>query len=361
MKYTNSFFLPAEWEEQAFIQLTWPDETTDWKDIILYAKECFSNIAQAIAQREPLLIVAQNPQEVLQYLKDVKGLTNRILQNIFLIRCPINDTWARDHAFLTCTNANGEVLLSDFRFNGWGNKFEHSLDNKINHNIFPNICMYYSKKYKIEPHYNDANDFVLEGGSIEVDGNGTLMTTSSCILNANRNSNLSETEIFERLKSEFGVSNILVLRHGHLEGDDTDGHIDTLARFCPNNVITYVCSSNPNDEHHKNLKAMEEELQTFTNAFGEAYTLIPLPMPNEIRDKDGQRLPATYANFTIINDAILMPTYGQEENDQKAKEQIQKAFPNYDIILINCNALIHQHGSLHCSTMQYSAPKILCN
>ena len=190
------------------------------------------------------------------------------------------------------------------------------------------------------------------------------MTTSECLLSPNRNPDLNRQQIEERLLRYFHAERVLWLDHGYLAGDDTDSHIDTLARFCPNGSIAYVQCTDKSDEHYPSLKAMEQQLQSLAApqstssgvpaAGAHTYQLIPLPLPAPIYDlEDGHRLPATYANFLVINGAVLMPTYGQPENDDLARSQLQKAFPKYDIVPIDCRVLIRQHGSLHCSTMQF--------
>ena len=352
MSDKQTYTLPPEWHRQAFAQLTWPDETTDWRDVLPWAQQCFVDMARAIACREPLVIVAQSPEQVLGQLQ-AAHLQPETLDNIHLLACPLNDTWARDHAFLTTVDEAGHVRMSDFRFNGWGNKFDADKDNAINHTVFPQLSNLYQTLYGITTSYHAALDFVLEGGSIEVDGQGTLLTTRHCLLTPTRNTQMNEADIINRLKQEFGVEKVLMLNHGQLEGDDTDGHIDTLARFCPDNTIAYVACSDATDSHYLELKAMEAELRSFTNALGQPYTLVPLPMPSEIRDDEGERLPATYANFSVVNGAVLLPVYGQEENDREAVSQMRKAFPHHEIVPIDCRVLIRQHGSLHCSTMQY--------
>lgn len=200
--------------------------------------------------------------------------------------------------------------------------------------------------------YVNRLGFVLEGGSIESDGCGTLLTTSECLLSPNRNGQMSQTEIEEYLRNTFHVQQVLWLDHGYLAGDDTDSHIDTLARLCPNDTIAYVRCTDSQDEHYEALRLMEEQLKTFRTLQGEPYRLLPLPMADAVID-NGERLPATYANFLIMNDAVLYPTYNQPANDHRAAEVLQEAFPGYKIVGIDCQALIRQHGSLHCVTMQY--------
>ena len=200
--------------------------------------------------------------------------------------------------------------------------------------------------------YSNSLNFVLEGGSIESDGKGTLLTTSGCLLSKNRNGQSSKEEIQVYLEKVFGISRVLWLDHGYLSGDDTDSHIDTLARLAPNDTILYVSTDDERDEHFAELKAMECQLQSFTTADGAKYKLLPLPLPAPIF-ADGERLPATYANFLIGNGFVLVPIYGQESNDSEAISIISSAFPDRKVLGVDCRALIKQHGSLHCVTMQF--------
>ena len=195
-------------------------------------------------------------------------------------------------------------------------------------------------------------DFTLEGGSIESDGRGTLLTTAACLLNPNRNAGLSREEIEERLRHWLGVERVLWLEHGHLAGDDTDSHVDTLARLCPDDTIVYVRCDRPDDPHYADLQAMEQQLRTFRTAAGEPYRLLPLPWPHAIYDGT-ERLPATYANYLVMNATVLYPTYGQPEHDDTARRVLAQAFDKYDLVGVDCRALIRQHGSLHCATMQF--------
>lgn len=337
----NKAILPSEWHKQSLVQLTWPHKNTDWNYMLKEVEECFNNIAIEILKREKLLIVSPNPDEVRSKLQS----TGANLENLLTITCNTNDTWARDHAFITKLDSNNNPILMDFCFNGWGMKFASNLDNQINKNIF--------KQDIFRGKYENHLDFVLEGGSIESDGNGILLTTSKCLLSVNRNERLSKSEIEEKLKDLFSIKKVLWLNHGYLAGDDTDSHVDTLARLCPNDTIVYVKCEDQSDEHYNELLSMENELKKFTDLKGNSFKLLPLPINNPIFDCNGERIPATYANFLIINNAILYPTYNQPNKDKEAGEVLQKAFPEREIIGIDCLPLIKQHGSLHCVTMQY--------
>lgn len=339
--------LPAEFEAQSFVQLTWPHRLTDWAYIYDDVIECYCQMAREISKREPLLIVCQHPEEVASALKN----HNVPEDNIRLFSCKTNDTWARDHGFITCTH-NDDKILMDFQFNGWGMKFASNFDNQINKNLY--------EAESVQGIYTNCLDFVLEGGSIESDGKGTILTTSTCLLAPNRNDVMSKAEIDIQLCQFFNAERILWLNHSWLDGDDTDGHVDTVARFCDEDVIAYVQCLDENDEHYEELKAMEDELKSFKTMSGEPYKLIPLPLPDAIYDDEElnewgepQRLPATYANFLIMNGAVLVPTYNQPDKDTIALKRLKEAFPNREIVGIDCRVLIRQHGSLHCCTMQF--------
>ena len=334
--------LPAEWHPQSGVQLTWPHARTDWAPMLAEVTECYVRLAYEIALRETLLIVAPDCEPVQALLR--QRLPARIYSGIRWAQCPTNDTWARDHGALTVIGPEGISLL-DYRFDGWGGKFAADLDNAITRHLCDADVLHGSRR--------DMDDFTLEGGSIESDGEGTLLTTSTCLLNPNRNAALTKAQIEERLCRDLGMKQVLWLDHGHLEGDDTDAHIDTLARFCPDGVIAYVACDETTDSHYAALRRMEEQLRTMRNLRGEPYRLVPLPMPRAIYDEDGERLPATYANFLIMNGAVLYPTYAQPDRDEEARLALQRAFPHTDLVGIDCRALIRQHGSLHCATMQF--------
>ena len=336
--------LPAEWEPQSGVQLTWPDVHTDWSDIIEEVIPVFQRVAGEIARREKLLIVCRDKELVLQHLNKV----NRA--NVIIRECELNDTWARDHGAITVLE-DGQPILCDFKFNGWGLKFVADKDNLITQRLYD------SGVFSAQTNYQNFLNIVLEGGSIESDGQGTILTTSECLLSPNRNGQWSQTQIEECLKETLGATRILWVNNGYLAGDDTDSHIDTLARLANPSTILYVKCEDEIDEHFEQLQNMESDLKTFRTNSGDPYQLVALPMADPVMDGE-DRLPATYANFLIINGAVLVPTYGSEK-DQLAMNIIQKVFPDREIIGINCVPLIKQHGSLHCITMQFTEGVIL--
>ena len=323
--------LPAEWEPQEGVQLTWPHASTDWAPILNDIIVVYHSMAREIARRERLIVVA--PEDA--------------ARDCLKIVCPTNDTWARDHGFISLVDDNGHRRLLDYKFNGWGEKFEASLDNAINRRLYD--------LGEIAGEYSDNLDFVLEGGSIESDGRGTIFTTSQCLLAPHRNQPMTKAEIEERLKRDLCAERVLWIDYGNLIGDDTDGHIDTIVRVCPDDTLLYMGCDNPEDEQYEDLRKMEAQLQSFRTLEGKPYRLMKLPMPHPIYDGE-DRLPATYANFLIINYAVLCPTYNQPDIDSEALRIIAKAFPDREIIGIDCCPVIRQHGSLHCCTMQF--PKI---
>lgn len=333
----NKRFLPAEWYPQSLVQITWPHQETDWKRYLADADSCFLNIASEIVKREWLLIVAKDVDRV-------KKLTQRLNQDrIIYFQTDSNDTWARDHGGITVIEGGNPVVLN-YKFNGWGLKFSSNFDNQITKNIFESEIF---PNASLEHHH----DFVLEGGSIESDGEGTILTTAKCLLSKNRNEHMSKKQIENRLKKDFGAKRVIFLNHGFLKGDDTDSHIDTLVRFCKKDTICYIRSDDKKDLHYEELKKMEKELKHLVNSNGEKYNLIPLPMCPGIYYK-GERLPATYANFLIINGAVLLPVYNVD-TDLEAIQTLKSIFPEKEIVPIDCSVLIRQHGSLHCVTMQY--------
>lgn len=338
----NHIFFPPEWYPQSAIQLTWPHPDTDWDYMLEEVTACYVNIAVEILKRQKLIVVCHNAETVKYELKEYKDL----FRNLTLVELPTNDTWARDHSGISVIN-NGKKQVYDFTFNGWGLKFASNYDNQISRGLFKNGI------FKSDVELLNKKDFALEGGALESDGKGTLLTTSECLLSANRNSFMSKEEIEKYLKEAFGLNKILWLDHGYLSGDDTDSHIDTLARYCDEHTIVYVKCEDKKDEHYEALAKMEEQLKTFTDYQDNPYKLISLPMAKAVYDEDNERLPATYANFLIMNDVVLLPFYNDQERDTEAKEKLEIAFPTREIIGIDCSSLIRQHGSLHCITMQY--------
>lgn len=343
--------IPAEWDSRfTAVMLAWPHSGTDWNGMLDEVDKCYSDLAQALEKAgQTILIVTPEPDRVRKLLSSISPKKSVIAQ------CPTNDTWTRDYGLLTIENipaagslkGNPDLSGVSYKFNGWGLKFAADKDNMVNFNLQKADAL------QVDIDYRKA--YTLEGGSIESDGNGTIMTTAHCMLSFNRNGLIRKEEVEKELTEGLGAERVLWLDHGNLIGDDTDSHVDTLARLAPHDTILYVKSYDPEDPHTPDLEKMEEELKMFRTAQGNPYNLIGLPLPSPIHDEDGERLPATYANFLITPRAVLMPVYGQPRNDEMAAQMMRIAFPAHEIITVDCRALIRQHGSLHCATMQFPA------
>lgn len=334
----NNRSFATEWDNQDGILIAWPHAGTDWAYMLDEVTACYVEMARAILEDdERLVIVAPDADDVKASLgQDVDW------QRISIIELPTNDTWVRDYGPIAVFK-DGRTVLTDFTFNAWGMKFAADCDNLVTSRL--------QARGVFKAPLVNYRDLVLEGGSIETDGNGTVLTTTCCLTAPNRNDALSREQLEQELLDRLGCVKMLWLDHGSLSGDDTDGHIDTLARFAPDGVILYCGCDNPEDEHYEPLMKMEEDLKQMTDAEGNPYHLIKLPLPDAMYDEIS-RLPATYANFLVMNHQVLVPVYGQPENDVKACELIGQAFPGRKIKGIDCRPLICQHGSLHCATMQ---------
>ncbi|MBE0484539.1 agmatine/peptidylarginine deiminase [Marinobacter sp.] len=344
---TSKRVLPAEWAPQSAVMLTWPHPGTDWARMMAEVEPVFLTIARQVLRFEHLLISCEfvvRLQELQRELNEF-AVAEDLPGRVITVPAPANDTWARDHGPITVDTGDGPVVL-DFSFNAWGGKFPWEKDNALNQHL--------ANARVFGKHPLQSVAFVLEGGSIESDGDGTILTTSECMLTPSRNPSMDRSAIEQLLSEMLGADRMLWLNHGYLAGDDTDSHIDTLARFCARDHICYVACPDVADEHYRALAAMEDELKEFQQRDGSPYKLTALPWPDAIYDEDGERLPATYANFLIINGAVLLPVYDVPQ-DQEAIRIMADIFPNREIIPINCRPLIHQHGSLHCVTMQIPA------
>lgn len=338
--------LPAEWEKQSGVQLTWPDETTPWYELEK-VQECYAHIAAAVLEYEQLMVVTSSIASASARLAGIarsKGLDIDI-DKIHFCECPINDTWARDHGGIAVYGDSGEKYLYDFVFNGWGLKFASDKDNQITKTVF------FANMFSDDVACVDMRPFVLEGGSIDTDGQGTLLTTEECLCSLNRNEYLTRDEIEGELKQAFGLKRVIWLEHGRIAGDDTDSHVDILARFCGPDTIAYTACDDPSDENWEELHAMEDQLKTLRTLDGKPYVLVPLPLPDPMY-LDDYRLPGSYANFLIINGAVLVPGTGSPK-DGIVQERLQNVFRDRKVVMIDCRPLLSGHGGLHCVTMQF--------
>lgn len=336
----TTFRFPAEWHAQRAILLTWPHEGTDWSSCLPEAEAFYLKLSKQILEYQDLMLVVDSVTRkawIDRHLQEASPPNN---WHLFIV--PSNDTWTRDHGPIGVYRDN-QLTMMDFTFNGWGNKHPAELDNAITQQL-------HTQGAFPETDYQ-ALPLVLEGGSIETDGEGTLLTTEACLLNRNRNPNLSRADIEHQLAEHLGIKRVLWLDQGHLIGDDTDSHIDTLARFCDSHTIAFVDCTLESDPHYPVLSKMRETLRSFRQQDGSPYRLISLPFPDPIVNDQGQQLPATYANFLILNESVLVPTYDQPQ-DLQAIAALAEAFPDRTIIPVDCRLLIRQNGSLHCISMQ---------
>ncbi len=332
-----TFRLPAEWEPQAGVLLAWPHADTDWAPRLAEVETCYLALLAAIAHYELVLLCIPNERirtRVENFLKS--AAVN--LARVRFITIAYDDTWLRDSGPITLTDGN-QFRINDYRFTGWGGKFEAHQDDRLIEGLFER-GLFRAEHSRI--------DWALEGGGIESDGAGTVLTTWQCL--HERHPELSQEQITKNLSETLGANRVLWLQHGHLQGDDTDAHIDTLARFAPDNGIVFQACDDPNDAHHAALALMQTELEQLRTPDLKSYTLHALPWPKAIYD-NGRRLAASYANYLIINDAVLVPSY-DDPADAAAVSVIRRAYPGRQVITIPCRPLIWQNGSLHCVTMQ---------
>ncbi len=330
---------PAEWAPQDAVIVCWPHHASDWQAQFPEIEIDYLSLAIAILESESLIIICRDKSHR-QHIESLLPQESYVHRIIFA-EIETNDTWCRDFGPITVIK-DQQPLLFDFQFNGWGNRYASELDNRINQEL-------HSQKLfnaAIEP-----SSFILEGGSIETDGEGTLLTTESCLLNRNRgHSNKKTVEV--ELHRQLAVKNILWLKSGWLAGDDTDNHIDNLARFTSKDTIAYAHCENRDDIHFDELEKMSQELSNMRQIDGQNYKLVPVPLPDACyHHKDYHRLPASYLNFLITNQAVLVPAFGKKQ-DKEAKMILQKCFPDRRIIAIKSNGFVQQNGGLHCLTMQ---------
>ena len=317
--------IPAEWEEQEALIVVFPPKQSDWAHSIEEIYQTYLTFITTIARFQKCMVICE----------DKKALTNLLpnLQNIEIIEMLTNDTWVRDFGGINVYK-NHKRRTYDFIFNAWGNKFEANMDNGITKRLFEEGHL----KGKLK-----SFDFVLEGGSIDSNGHGVMLSTAYCLFEENRNNHLSKKKIKKTIKKMFGLDELIILKHGALMGDDTDSHIDTLARFINKNTIAYVKCYDKNDEHYEELKKMEKELKKTS------FELVPLPLPSAKYFHD-HRIPATYMNFVLINNAVLVPTYS-DPCDEGVLETFREYFPKREVVGIESSVLIREHGSLHCASM----------
>lgn len=335
---SDSFRLPAEWEPQAGVLLAWPHDGTDWAPRLVAVEQTVLALAAAIARFETVIICVADSQlheHVVGKLADA-GVDPAHCR---LVEIEYDDTWLRDSGPITL-RCEDRFRLLDFRFTGWGGKFSASRDDRLVEGLAARELFRNAEHRRI--------DWALEGGAVESDGAGSVLTTWRCL--HQRHPELSREQMDRQLRDKLGAERVLWLERGYLLGDDTDAHIDTLARFAPDDAIVYQACDDASDIHFNELNGMRDELAALRTLGGEPYRLHALPWARPILD-DGRRLAASYANYLILNDAVLMPAY-DDPADAEAAGIIAQAHPGREVIALPCRSLIWQNGSLHCLTMQ---------
>lgn len=337
----SSVRFPAEWEPQAAILIAWPHAGTDWAERLADVETTYVALVQAVTRFQPIVICVADAG--LQAHTDSLLRANRTdMARVRFVTAAYDDTWLRDSGPISLREGD-QFRLLDFRFTAWGGKFEAGQDDLLVETLSAQGLFGDAQRQRI--------DFALEGGGIETDGDGTLLTTWHCL--HERHPGASREELTATLSTWLRQDRVLWLDHGALEGDDTDAHIDTLARFAPNEAIVFQACDDDMDSHYADLKAMADEIAALRTKNGQPYRLFPLPWAKPILDGD-RRLAASYANFLIINGAVLMPAYG-DAADAAAAAVLARAFPGREIVQVPCRPLIWQNGSLHCITMQLPA------
>lgn len=330
---------PAEWEPQAGVLLAWPHDDTDWASRLADVEATYIALVAAITRFQPVLLCVAN-EPVQARASELLSRAGINLAAIRFIRIEYDDTWLRDSGPITLLNDNGDAHFLDFCFTGWGGKFEASRDDALVSGL--------ATRGVLRAQAVERIDFALEGGAIETDGRGTLLSTWRCL--AERHGEDAREHVTRVLTQSLRQQRVLWLEHGYLEGDDTDAHIDTLARFAPDDAIVFQSCDDPSDSHYAELQSMADEIAALRTIDGRPYRLFPLPWAQPILD-EGRRLAASYANFLIIDGAVLMPAYGDAADDAAAAVLAQ-AYPDREIVQVPGRALIWQNGSLHCVTMQ---------
>ena len=333
--------LPAEWEPQAAVLIAWPHAGTDWAERLDAVESTYVALAAAVTRFQALIIVVAD--EALQQHAVLKlQQAGADLKRIRFVQLPYDDTWLRDSGPITLRDGD-RFQLTDFRFTGWGGKFGAEQDDALIRGLVEAGVFGTAAHRRI--------DWALEGGGIESDGRGTILTTWRCLVQ--RHPEQSREAMSAILRESLHAERVLWLDYGYLEGDDTDAHIDTLARFAPGERIVFQACGDPTDAHHDELHRMGDELAALRTTDGKPYTLHPLPWAQPVID-EGRRLAASYANYLIVNGAVLVPAYGDGADDVAARI-IGEAHPGRTVVQVPCRPLIWQNGSLHCITMQLPA------
>lgn len=330
---------PAEWETQDAVLIAWPHADTDWRDNLADVESTYVALVRAITRFQRCVIVVADAV-LKQHVQTRLVGAGVDWQRVKLVEAEYDDTWLRDSGPITLATDAG-FILNDFRFTGWGGKFGASRDDLLITRLIEQGVFRQASHRRI--------DFALEGGAIETDGQGSLLTTFICL--HQRHPHLSREQLAATLSEALAVDRVMILEHGELQGDDTDAHIDTLARLTDAATIVYQGCADPTDPHFQSLTDMATEIAALKTRDGKPYRTFALPWAQAIHDESGRRLAASYANFLMINGAVLLPVYG-DRADAEAVRVLQQACPDREIVPVPARALIEQNGSLHCITMQ---------
>ncbi len=342
--------MPAEWEPHAATLLTWPHDGQHWPGWFEGVPAIWARITKELTAGEDVHIVTHDEQVEESAKRELNAL-DVDMKRVHLHRIPSDFPWARDHGPIVIKNAKGERIFLDFEFNAWGDQWPHDLDDRI-----PTLL---AKRLKVK---SVPVSMVLEGGSIDVNGKGTLMTTEDCLLNPDRNPGLTKAEIEQNLKDHLGITNVLWLGKG-IMGDDTSGHVDDLARFVGPSTVVTIILEDKKDPDYPALKENLDRLHAMKDQDGQPLKIITIPQPKPVlikghapsKDKplpeEGFRIPASYANFYIANECVLLPVFG-DPNDQKAIDVLTTCFPTRRIVPIDSRHLTWGFGSFHCVTQQ---------
>ncbi|MGJ8640153.1 MAG: agmatine deiminase family protein [Opitutaceae bacterium] len=335
---------PAEWEPQDAVWFAWPTRTDLWGDRNEAVKSQLAALYVLAARFQTVRVLCPvSAQSQLKELMDTAGDA----ANVELYDYETDDVWCRDFGPLFLLNEDGsELYITDWQYNAWGNKFP--LLEKDNA-----ASAWIAKALKIPRISMDA---VLEGGAIESNGAGQLMTTEAVLLNPNRNGSVNQNQMLELLQDGLGIDELLWLDDG-LAGDDTDGHIDNLARFFKKDGILFLETPSPDDVNYDVLCENTQRTQNFRTPRRQAYASVALPLPKPIL-VDGEPLAASYMNFLILNGAVIVPTYGQASRDEEAIEIISSCFPDREVIGFDCQDIIHEGGAIHCMSQHQPALKV---
>lgn len=333
------FRMPGEWEPQETVWLSWPTNPETWPpDLIGGARAAYADVIRALLPGQGVGLLVDGPEG----REQVCGVLDENADRVRILEIPTADTWIRDYGPTFLVNdRTGEAGMVEWRFNAWGGKYDDlladdGLPSRLNRHLGLRV-------------WNPG--VVMEGGSIEVNGRGTVLTTEQCLLNPNRNPGLDRAAIEQVLAGYLNAPNVLWLGEG-IVGDDTDGHIDDIARFVDETTIVCAVERDPEDANHTLLAENHRRLEEFRDQDGRAFRVVTLPMPDPVISSDGIRLPASYANFYIGNRAVLVPVFDQPAKDAQALEVLRGLFPSREVVGVDCRALVHGLGTIHCSSQQ---------